>query len=199
MPQQPSAEETRTRILNAAQLCFSRYGYDAASVADICKEAGVTKGAFYYHFETKQALFLELLNRWLKQFDVQFLVAHDQARNVSESLIEISGSTRVIFRDSANLLPMFLEFWLHSIRDPLIWQTVIEPYRHYIELFTRLMEEGIADGSIKTDDPLLAARTLTALAIGIILLGLMDPQSADWGKVTQDSIQLLLDGLAAHQ
>jgi len=77
MPQQPRAEETRTRILNAAQLCFSRYGYDAASVADICKEAGVTKGAFYYHFETKQALFLELLNRWLKQFYVLFLVAHD--------------------------------------------------------------------------------------------------------------------------
>lgn len=184
MAQQIRAEETRSRILEAAQNCFSRKGYDAASVSDICREAGITKGAFYYHFETKQALFLELLKFWLNQLDVQFLIAHDEARTVSESLIEMAGATRVIFNESAGYLPMFLEFWLHSIRDPVIWQTVIEPYRHYILLFTRLMEEGKTDGSILIDNPLLASRTLTALAIGMILQGLIDPQGANWGKET---------------
>ena len=47
MAQQIRAEETRSRILEAAQNCFSRKGYDAASVSDICREAGITKGAFY--------------------------------------------------------------------------------------------------------------------------------------------------------
>jgi len=195
MRQQVRAEETRSRIINAARVCFSRYGYDAASVADICTEAGITKGAFYYHFETKQGLFLELLNTWLAQFDTQLLQERGESLTVSDNLIEMAGSTSIIFKESAGYLPMFLEFWLHSIRDPNIWQKVIEPYRRYMELFTRLLEEGRSDGSIQADDSLLAVRAILALAIGMILQGLMDPQGADWGKETQESVRLLLKAL----
>jgi len=195
MPQQARAGETRTRILNAARTCFSRSGYDAASVSDICQEAGVTKGAFYYHFETKQGLFLVLLNNWLSHFDTQMLNVGSGEQTISERLVDMAGLTSIIFTDSAGYLPMFLEFWLHSIRDPLIWQSVIEPYRHYIHLFSQFMKEGLTDGSIQTDNPLLAARALIALAIGMILQGLMDPIGADWGKETQESVSLLLKGL----
>lgn len=197
MPQQVRAEETRARILDAARACFSRNGYDATSVADICIESGVTKGAFYYHFPSKQSLFLELLNTWLRQLDVQFLDRRSEAPTVADSLIEMAGTTSVIFNQSAGYLPMFLEFWLHSIRNPLIWQQVIEPYRHYLQFFTRLMEEGLADRSIQVEDPLMAARAITALAVGMILQGLMDPQGADWGQATQESVRLLVSGLKA--
>ncbi len=195
MPQQARAEETRSRILDSARLCFSRSGYDATSVSDICKEAGVTKGAFYYHFETKHALFLELLNTWLSQFDLQLLVKPSEGSTVAERLIETAGATRVIFEQSTAYLPMFLEFWLHSVREPAVWQMVIEPYRRYLRLFTQLMEEGRSDGSIQAEDSLLAARALTALAIGMILQGLMDPGGADWGRATQESVRLLLNRL----
>ena len=63
MAHQLRAEETKSKILTAAAICFARNGYDASSVSMICEEAGVTKGAFYYHFSTKQAIFLERLNK----------------------------------------------------------------------------------------------------------------------------------------
>jgi len=50
---QQRSEETRARILDAAIRRFAIAGYDAASVEDICTEAGVSKGAFYHHFPTK--------------------------------------------------------------------------------------------------------------------------------------------------
>lgn len=59
---QTRSEETRARILQAALTLFARLGYEAASVEDICVEAGVSKGAFYHHFPTKQAVFLQLLH-----------------------------------------------------------------------------------------------------------------------------------------
>ncbi len=62
---QARSEETRTHILEAALRRFANHGYSAASVDEICAEAGVSKGAFYHHFPSKQALFLELLNEWL--------------------------------------------------------------------------------------------------------------------------------------
>jgi len=61
---QQRSEETRKHILEAAQRLFSAKGYDATGVAEICQAAGVSKGAFYHHFLTKQAVFLVLLENW---------------------------------------------------------------------------------------------------------------------------------------
>ena len=67
---QQRSEETRARLLEAAEACFSESGYDGTGVAKICRRAGVSKGAFYHHFETKQAIFLELLNIHWQFFDM---------------------------------------------------------------------------------------------------------------------------------
>jgi len=48
--------------MDAAVKLFSTRGFTTASVDDICEEAGISKGAFYHHFETKQAHFLALLD-----------------------------------------------------------------------------------------------------------------------------------------
>ena len=69
--QQQRSEETRARILDAAAAAFADSGFDATSVAQICQAAGVTKGAFYHHYDSKKDVFLELLNRWLGGLDAQ--------------------------------------------------------------------------------------------------------------------------------
>ncbi|WAX82258.1 ScbR family autoregulator-binding transcription factor [Streptomyces sp. KMM 9044] len=56
MTQQERAVRTRRTILEAAAAVFAEYGYAAATVADILKTAGVTKGALYFHFDSKEAL-----------------------------------------------------------------------------------------------------------------------------------------------
>ena len=63
--QQQRSEETRSRILESAIKLFSNRGYNKASVDDICADAGISKGAFYHHFKSKQALFPALLDGWL--------------------------------------------------------------------------------------------------------------------------------------
>jgi AcrR family transcriptional regulator len=195
MKQQVRAEETRARILNAAAMCFARSGYEASSVAEICKEAQVTKGAFYYHFSSKQALFLELLNTWLSSLDLRLQRARIGAETIPEGILGMAENARVIFEESNTYLPMFLEFWLHSVRDPAIWQMVIEPYRRYLEYFSAIMQEGVQEGSLRPIDPQLAARGLLSIAIGLILQGLMDPEGADWGSTAQESISLFVDGI----
>jgi AcrR family transcriptional regulator len=66
---QHRSAETRSHILEAAQRLFSLNGYDATGLAEICQAAGASKVAFYHHFPTKQAVFLELLENWLKVLD----------------------------------------------------------------------------------------------------------------------------------
>src|ERR1051325_11635968 len=49
-------EETRERILRAAARAIRKYGYDGVGVADVMKDAGLTHGGFYAHFESRDAL-----------------------------------------------------------------------------------------------------------------------------------------------
>lgn len=51
------AQRTETAILNAALTLMREKGYDTVTVRDICKAAGITTGAFYHHFQSKEELF----------------------------------------------------------------------------------------------------------------------------------------------
>ena len=53
-------ERTRQQILQAGRRLFRKYGYNKVSVGAIIKEAGISVGTFYYHFESKRALFSEI-------------------------------------------------------------------------------------------------------------------------------------------
>jgi AcrR family transcriptional regulator len=55
------SEATRTRLLAVARKRFGTKGYAATSVEDLVRRAGVTKGAFYHHFDDKQAIFRAVL------------------------------------------------------------------------------------------------------------------------------------------
>lgn len=60
MTSQDHAQETRTRILEAAVKVFATKGYHDAKVDDIVSESHTSKGAFYFHFPSKQDIFLAL-------------------------------------------------------------------------------------------------------------------------------------------
>ena len=172
MPQQRS-EETRARILDAAVRRFSIAGYDAASVDDICIEAGVSKGAFYHHYPTKQAIFLALMQGWLKMIDISMGAARKDT--IPETLLDMTNLLPGVFAAAEDRLPMFLEFWLQASRDEKIWKAVIAPYRHYQAYFSGLVEEGIAEGSLKETDARAAAQVIVSLAVGMVLQGVLDP------------------------
>ncbi len=199
MHTQQRSKETRMQLLAAAETCFSALGYDGTGVAEICRQAGVSKGAFYHHFPTKQAIFLELLNRWLEGLDTQIAQARQDAPNVLTALLTIAGMMRQVFAAGSGRLPIFLAFWMKATRDPEAWAVTIGHYRHYHHLFTEMIQAGIADGSVAPSvNPSAAAQVIVSLGAGLILQGLLDPTGADWSRVVEDSVHILLEGLRNH-
>lgn len=196
MSLQRRGEETRDRILEAAQACFAQHGYDGTGVAEICHRADVTKGGFYHHFPTKQAVFLELVDRWLGGLDSQLGAACADARSVPESLMRMAGMIGQLFQAARGQLPVFLEFWSQAARDQDIWQATIAPYHWYQSFFCGLISAGISEGSLRPVDPEIASQTLVSLAVGLVLQGLIEQEETDWGRVTEESVKLLLEGIS---
>lgn len=199
MGQQPRAEETRSRILTAAQENFARYGYDATGVAEICRLANVSKGAFYHHFPSKQAVFLELLNDWLAELDTQLETVRAGAETVPEALVQMAGMARLVFQAADGQLPIFLEFWTKAAHDPAIWQAMIAHYRRYQAFFTNMIKAGIAEGTILPVEPETTAQVIVSLAVGLVLQGLLDPHGADWGQVAQEGVRMILDSISINK
>ena len=192
--QEQRSEETRTRILDAAETSFAQAGYDGTSVAAICQAAGVSKGAFYHHFASKQALFLELLNRWLAGTGAQLLTKGDDAAAVPDQLLSMTAMLGPILLTAGQQLPIYLEFWTRAARDPQVGQAMAEPYRRYRDYFASMIQAGISQGSFRPMDPETGASVIVALAVGMLIQGLFDPQGADWATVSQEGMKILLKG-----
>jgi AcrR family transcriptional regulator len=193
MTMQQRSEETRTKIMESAIKLFSTNGYNKASVDNICAEAGISKGAFYHHFESKQALFLALLDGWLKNIDN----AIDASKELTapETFTQMSEAFPYIFETAGDGLPMFLEFWLQASRDEKIWQASISPYRRYHKYFTSLIKKGVDEGSFVEVDPELTSRMIVSTAMGLLLQSLLDPKGAKWEKVARESTTMLVNSL----
>jgi len=190
---QQRSEETRTKIMDSAIKLFSSTGYNKASVDDICAEAGISKGAFYHHFKSKQELFLALLDGWLQAVDNA--IEASKELTAPETFTQMTTAFPYIFETAGDGLPMFLEFWLQASRDKKIWEASITPYRRYHKYFTALIKKGVDEGSFVEVDPELASRMIVSTAMGLLLQSLLDPKGANWEQVAQDSTNMLVNGL----
>jgi TetR/AcrR family transcriptional repressor of nem operon len=65
----------RTKLLDAAIETVRAQGYAATSVDELCRKAGVTKGAFFHHFESKEALAVAAANYWSETTGAMFAAA----------------------------------------------------------------------------------------------------------------------------
>ncbi len=195
MPQQQRREKTHAAILSAALAAFAASGYEATSVADICRAAGVSKGAFYHHFPSKLALFLELLENWLHGIDERLGSIRQASGTAAESLSNMASVARGVFQIADGRLPLLLEFWTQARLDPAVWKATIAPYRRYQTFFESLIRQGASDGSFRAIDPAVGARAIVAMAVGLLLQGLLDPAGADWGTAVHASIELLIHGM----
>jgi TetR/AcrR family transcriptional repressor of nem operon len=73
--QNPELGDARTRLLDAALRLIRERGFAATSVEDLCTAAGVTKGSYFHHFKTKEALGVAAADRWIQLTSAFFAAA----------------------------------------------------------------------------------------------------------------------------
>jgi len=191
LTQEEKGKETKLNILKSALECFSKKGYEETQVDEICQQAGVTKGAFYYHFATKQDILLLLLNQWMEKIGNLLNDAKLESNDLLSAIINLPKKVKPVFLEDLNQIVIFLEFYIKGINNPNLKEVVSKSYKDYLDFFSEIIKEGIAKGYIRNTNPRTTARLLFALTIGLLIQGLIDPEGEDWEAFAIDCLKLL--------
>lgn len=135
---------------------------------------------------------MALLEGWLENLDNRLRDISLNASDVPSGLSSMTEVLPFIFAEAEDQVRMYLEFWTQATRDPLIYQALIRPYVKYTRFFTSLIERGVGEGSVQTDQPEMIARIILSLAMGVLLQGLLDKNGTDWKAVAGTGIGMVL-------
>jgi AcrR family transcriptional regulator len=181
-PQILQGKDTRTRIIRQAISLFSQKGYHATSVEDIAKAAGITKGAFYWHFESKEGLLESFLEEWERRFLHGLIHAIEEEKGTAlEKFKKLSHYTSVFAIKNRELCVSF---------DALSGELVgsgkkIEKhfkriYGAYRNLLFGLIEEGKKEKVVRQDlDSQLTALIIMSFHHGLLLQWSMNRSELD--------------------
>lgn len=156
-------EETINLILDVASRLFLEKGYEHTSIQDIIDHlGGLSKGAIYHHFKSKEDILVAVTERMTEESNRMILNIRDRKN--------ISGKEKLqsIFKESLNR-PVQVDIFTvapHLGANPrllfsMLGETISEVAPNYIR---PILEQGIADGTIKVDYPLETAEIIMLLA-----------------------------------
>ncbi|MDP9344090.1 MAG: TetR/AcrR family transcriptional regulator [Actinomycetota bacterium] len=172
-------EATRQHILEAAAQAFAEHGFAGTSLNDVIRSAGATKGGFYHHFPSKEALALEVVRYKQEQWSGRVISASmqqaraiDQLMAMTEALCDLHEQDK-----AANSLG---KLCAELSEDPELAPRLSSQFVRWVDITQSLLARAQAEGDVRPDiDPRTAAELAVSLFMGIEQLAAMVTGSAD--------------------
>jgi AcrR family transcriptional regulator len=176
MVRQARSEVTRGKIIASAVELFNEIGYAAAGLGDIIERAEMTKGALYYHFDSKESLATAIMEEGSAHVIEAFRSITTSSAPTLESMIHgvfvVADllSTDQIARSGTHLLRAFGEFN----------KTAAGTYRGWVAEMTERTRQAIDEGDLRADlDPQAVGETIVGSMLGAEVLASATTAGAD--------------------
>ena len=191
-----SAEERREEILGVARALFMRRGYDGTSVRDVIDAIGISKGAFYHHFDSKADLLVALTEALADELTEQLSGLVDEPL---DALAKLNAYFTMVEGFKAYRVGQLIDV-ARAIYAPgnLVLRTTLHQQHvsHAAPILARVIAQGIDEGVFTSEDPELTA--LLTLRMGSHLKAdLMGPVVSGQPLVAEDLLARV-DVFARH-
>ena len=179
------SQDSRDEILKAAMQLFANHGFHETSMSEVAREARVSKALIFWHFKTKEELFVAVLNRLLEPYFIDF--AEEAAVMNERAQIEKLVESYLLFvREHANSVRFFLAQMLHDQRlSESLNDQVLKLYGGYramiVELIARAQQKGICTRrSAPESTAAFLLSALNGLLVEYLFMGAnaIDPEGA---------------------
>jgi AcrR family transcriptional regulator len=191
---QRAPQVRRADLLDAAERCFAERGYHETTVDAIAERAGVSKGAFYWHFDSKRDVFTALIDRVVGEVQprwAEFGAAPTAALALGDLLAAAPGLTE----SSLPLTDASLEYLIQARRDPELSQRLVRQLRAGRQVIVEQIRRGIEAGEFRDVDPEAYATAIVAAGKGLGLLRTID-LGLEFESAWAALVDVVLRGLA---
>ena len=192
------AAETKKKLFESAGKLFSVRDFSEVSVADIVEEAGVSKGTFYVHFDSKDALIASFISDYSARLDLDY-------RTFLNSLPHDMPASDVLLAMSRNIADMLVDTigyeMIQTVYQLQLTRAVdmdaVKDYgRELYKMFGDILNQGIQQGEFKTDLPLEAMSRHFVMAIrGLCYEWCIRYPNFDLKEETVAHFMILLEGI----
>lgn len=184
---------TRRRLVAAAEVVFGEKGFEAASISDITRQAGVALGTFYVYFPDKQALFVEVVDG-----------LGERLREALAEGIAAAGTGDRLAVERAG----FDAFFRFVSRHRLLYRVVRQAefidqecfrryYRGFAEPYARALERAQAAGELRRLDPEALAYALMGIADFLGMRYVLWGRGRQAGAALEAAVDFIRGGMAA--
>lgn len=192
------AADTRAELLDGATKVFAERGYQAATVDEIVAKAGLSKGTFYWHFESKEELFATLLEEQIDRPVRALIEVTGSAPAEGATAPVVSHGLAALFQQQRELVLLLHEYWSAAARDEQLRTRYLERQRALRDA----LADALAARHARTGVPLAIpadalATAFIALAEGLSLEALLDPDSVE-EDLLGEILSLVYDGMVAR-
>lgn len=157
----PDTRPVREKIRAAAVRLFAEMGYHAAPLRDIASLAGIQAASIYYHYPSKQALLVEIMDTYMRQLNAHLEEIIAQPTNVAERLYEaIASHIRLHTTYKAEFFIIDTEIRALESEQR---EGILALRDHYEHLFQRLLQEGVDQGVLRPTDVKVASYAVIAM------------------------------------
>ncbi|MCM3630556.1 TetR/AcrR family transcriptional regulator [Paenibacillus glycanilyticus] len=159
-------EQTKRKIADAARALFVQKGYKGTSIEDIVKATGCSAGNIYYHFKSKEGLFLHLIEDWNTEWEETWLAKEPQYTTTVDKLY---GMAEHLAHDQLNhpLTKAVDEFFYNAEKNPEVEERINEMVKGYIDFNRNLLQRGIDNGEFESANVTGLAIILDSLMYGL--------------------------------
>jgi len=186
------------RLLTAAMKLFVKKGYKGSSVAEITKEAGLTRGALYCHFETKEHLAREIIKLFEESY-LNTMIANVEKEDGSPSQkFDKMMRHNVWFAGENSDLCLFMTMISAEMCGS---RNRLEPYlksvyRRWSEFIARILRDGKRTGEFKKEiDPQMMAWVIIGVHDGVLLQKEMNRETIELRSYTKQFRNLIISGV----
>jgi AcrR family transcriptional regulator len=175
------AQDSRDEILRAATDLFAMRGFHETSMAEVARAARVSKALIFWHFKSKEELFVAVLGKLLEPYVIDF-AEEAGALDEKAQLIKLIESYLQFVRENAGSIRFFVAQILHDERTKQsLTNQVLALFEGYRSLVTDLIGRAQAKGMCVCSVPATAASGFLLAALNGLLLGhlFLDSRPAD--------------------
>lgn len=187
------SRNSKLKLLHAALELFVQRGFSEVSVNDICRMAGMTKGAFYHHFSSKEEIYLQILVPRLDNYLEQNYKPSDAA-TTGERLTRLA---HCVFDVSKRMGRELLAQDFNRLLT-LKASDIYKPQRTYTRILSETISSGMAKGDISSGlniehNIMLYACLLTGFLVRWSAANDEDDRLIDWNALLDREIALFVN------